>query len=189
MPTTCVLGLGNVLMGDDGWGPVVVDTFEAEYVAGPSVQVVDLGTPGLDLSPWLIDVERVILVDTVRADAAPGTIHVYDKADVLRHAPGPRIGPHDPGVKEALLTLDFAGRGPLDVTLIGVVPERTSQGVYLTRHVAAAVQPAVDLIVAQLRAWSEPLARRAAGAVAGLSPSAAPQWRPPAASRRTIVAR
>jgi hydrogenase maturation protease len=187
MPTTCVLGLGNVLMGDDGWGPVVVDAFEAEYVAGPSVQVVDLGTPGLDLSPWLIDVERVILVDTVHADSAPGIIHVYDKASILKHAPGPRIGPHDPGVKEALLTLDFAGRGPRLVTLIGVVPERTTQGVYLTPHVAAAVQPAVDRIAAQLRAWSEPLARRAADAVDGWSPSATPQWRPPAASRRPVA--
>ena len=49
MPTTYVLGLGNVLMGDDGFGPAVVQAFEAEYVVGPDVSVIDLGTPGLDL--------------------------------------------------------------------------------------------------------------------------------------------
>ncbi len=156
LPTTCVLGLGNVLMSDDGWGPVVVDAFEDHYVVGPSVQVVDLGTPGLDLSPWLADVSHVIFVDTVRADSPPGTILVYDKASILQFAPGPRVGPHDPGVKEALLMLDFADRGPHAVTLIGVVPERTTQGLHLSHAVAAAVQPAVDMIAAQLRRWSEP---------------------------------
>ncbi len=59
-------------------------------------------------------------------------MRVYDKQDVLRHRPGSRVGPHDPGVKEALLGLEFAGRGPRVLTLIGVVPERLTQGLGLT---------------------------------------------------------
>jgi hypothetical protein len=59
MPTTYMLGLGNVLMSDDGLGPAVLRAFEAQYVVGPDVSLVDLGTPGLDLSPWLADAERV----------------------------------------------------------------------------------------------------------------------------------
>ena len=157
LPTTCVLGLGNVLMSDDGWGPVVVDAFQAEYVVGRSVQVVDLGTPGLDLLPWLTDIEHVILVDTVRADAPPGTIRVYDKDAVLRYAPGVRIGPHDPGVKEALLTLEFAGRGPSHLTLIGMVPECMAPGLTLSASARAAVEPAVAMIASQLHRWSEPV--------------------------------
>jgi hydrogenase maturation protease len=162
MPTTCVLGIGNVLMSDDGWGPRVANTFDTEYVVGSDVEVLDLGTPGLDLTPWLLDTARVILVDTVHADAPPGTIRLYDLQDVLRHRPGPRVGPHDPGLKEALLGLEFAGRGPLALTLIGVVPERLTQGFELTSAVAQAIEPAVELIAAQLRRWGLPVQRRIA---------------------------
>src|SRR6266540_1590017 len=127
-----VLGLGNVLMGDDGFGPAVVHAFEAEYSAGDDVQVTDLGTPGLDMMPWLADVDRVVNVDTVKSDLPPGTMLTYTKSDVLRQPPSVRVGPHDPGVKDALLTLEFAGRGPRDVTLIGVVPARTDLAVNLS---------------------------------------------------------
>lgn len=162
MPTTCVLGIGNVLMSDDGWGPRVANTFDTEYVVGSDVEVLDLGTPGLDLTPWLLDTPRVILLDTVHADAPPGTIRFYDLQEVLRHRPGPRVGPHDPGLKEALLGLEFAGRGPQALTLIGVVPERLTQGLELSPAVAKAIEPAVELIVAQLRRWGLPVQRRIA---------------------------
>jgi hydrogenase maturation protease len=142
-----VLGLGNVLMGDDGLGPAAVRAFEAQYAVPADVEVVDLGTPGLDLLPWLADVPRVILVDTVKSDQPPGTMRVYDKADLLRHPPVARVGPHDPGVKDALHALEFAGRAPVEVVVIGVVPARTEIDLELTPAVAAAV-PAV---VAEIR--------------------------------------
>ena len=71
---TNVLGLGNVLMGDDGFGPAVVRAFENAYAVGPDVLVVDVGTPGLDLTPWLADVDRVIIVDTVKSELPPGAL-------------------------------------------------------------------------------------------------------------------
>jgi hydrogenase maturation protease len=137
-------------MGDDGLGPSVVRRFEAEYVHDDAVEVVDLGTPGLDLLPWLIDAELVILVDTVKSDRAPGTVILYDKADIMRHAPMQRIGPHDPGVKDALFALDFAGRAPREVILIGVVPATTAMGLELSPAVEAAVPRALDEIVKAL---------------------------------------
>jgi hydrogenase maturation protease len=169
MPTTYVLGLGNVLMGDDGFGPAVVQAFEAEYVVGPQVSVVDIGTPGLDLTPWLADVDRVIIVDTVKSDLPPGTLRVFDKAGVLRRPPSVRIGPHDPGVKEALQMLDFAGRAPREVALIGVVPERTEMAVQLSPAVRAALPLAVDAIAGLLVRFGERPLRRA-------HPLAAPSW-------------
>jgi hydrogenase maturation protease len=152
---TNVLGLGNVLMGDDGFGPAVVQAFEAEYVVGPDVSVIDVGTPGLDLTPWLADVDRVIIVDTVKSDLPPGTLRVFDKAGVLRRRPSIRVGPHDPGVKEALLMLEFAGRAPREVVLIGVVPERTEMAVHLSPVVRAAVPFAVKAIAALLVRFGE----------------------------------
>ena len=157
---TAVLGLGNVLMGDDGFGPAVVRAFEAEYIVPPDVEVVDLGTPGLDLLPWLADVDRAIFVDTVKSDRAPGTVLVYNKADIMRYAPIQRVGPHDPGVKDALFALEFAGRAPREVVLIGVVPATTAMGLELSPRVQAAVRPAVEQVARALRHFGSAIRRR-----------------------------
>jgi hydrogenase maturation protease len=160
LPTTYVLGLGNVLMGDDGFGPVVVKTFLNEYIVGAAVDVVDLGTPGLDLAPWFADAERIILVDTVKAKLPAGTLLHYTKADVLRDVPRARLGPHDPGVKEALLALELAGRAPRELTLIGVVPRSVAYSMELSSVVRDAVPMAVEAIVETLARAGETAVRR-----------------------------
>ena len=156
-----VLGLGDVLMGDDGFGPAVVYAFEAGYRVDSDVEVVDLGTPGLDLLPWLADVDRVVIIDTIRHELPPGTMRVYQKSDVLRHPPSVRVGPHDPGVKDALLALEFAGRAPRELTLIGVVPARTDLAVNLSPAVRMAVGPTVSALVATLERSGATVRRRA----------------------------
>jgi hydrogenase maturation protease len=148
-----VLGLGNVLMGDDGFGPAVVRAFDAAYDAGPDVEIVDLGTPGLDLMPWFFDADRVVIVDTVNADVPPGTLRVYDKRAILRHAPSVRVGPHDPGVKDALHAVEFAGRGPREVTLIGVVPQTLAMGTELSRPLRDALPAALEAVATALAGW------------------------------------
>jgi len=155
-----VLGLGNVLMSDDGLGPVAVRAFEAEYVVPADVQVVDLGTPGLDLLPWLADIDRVIIVDTVKSDRPPGSVRLYEKADLLRYPPAARVGPHDPGVKEALQALEFAGRAPRELTLIGVVPASTAIGIELTPPVRAAVATVLVAIEVTLARFRRPVVHR-----------------------------
>jgi hydrogenase maturation protease len=145
--STLLLGLGNVLMGDDGFGPFVVRAFEERYELGPGAEAIDLGTPGLDLTPWLADADHVIVVDTVKASGAPGTLHVYEQEEVVRHAPVSRVSPHDPGLKESLLMLEFAGRAPRRLTLIGVVPARVALGTDLS----CAVRDAVPAVLGAIR--------------------------------------
>jgi hydrogenase maturation protease len=137
-----VLGFGNVLMEDDALGPYAVRLFEARYELPEQVAVVDIGTPGLDLVPYIEEVDALVLVDTVRSHAPPGTLRLYRRDDILKHPPQPRVSPHDPGLKQTLLSLEFAGHGPRDVLLVGVVPQRTGQGVGMSDPVRAAL-PAV----------------------------------------------
>ena len=146
MPRTYVLGLGNTLMGDDGFGPAVVREFEETYEFDESVEVVDLGTPGLDLTPWFADVSHIIIVDTVKAALPPGSVRIYEKDEVMKHAPLARVSPHDPGVKETLATLDFAGRAPETVTVIGAVPGLVGLSLELSQPVQLAVPGAVQAI-------------------------------------------
>jgi len=157
-----VIGLGNVLMGDDAFGGWVVQTLLAGYEFPEGVVVEDLGTPGLDLTPYITDREALVLVDTVRSDAAPGTLRLYRRDEILRHPPQARVSPHDPGVQEALLTAEFAGRGPRELLLVGAVPETTAMAVRLSPALRGAVPMAVAEVLRELERLGRPAAPRSA---------------------------
>ena len=72
MSRIAVIGIGNVLTGDDAVGPHVVRVFEARYAVPADVQVMDAGTPGYDLTAFIAGLEALVLVDSVKAKAAPG---------------------------------------------------------------------------------------------------------------------
>jgi hydrogenase maturation protease len=155
-----VLGLGNVLMGDDAAGPWVVEHLRAGYEIGAGASLTDVGTPGLDLVPHIGGARVVVLVDTVKSAGKPGELRLYRKEEILKHPPGPRTSPHDPGVKETLLYLDAAGKGPEEVLLVGIVPGRVEKGLGLTPAVAAAVPEAAEAIAMELRRLGVRVERR-----------------------------
>jgi len=164
-PLVRVLGLGNVLMGDDALGPWVVHHLVSTYDFPPEVAVVDVGTPGLDLVPYVAGPAGIILVDTVHAPGAPaGSIRFYDREALVRLGPQPRLSPHDPGVTEALLAVEMAGEPPAFVKLVGVVPGKVSTGVGLTPDVEAAVARAAEAVVVELLARGFDVRRRPAEA-------------------------
>ena len=113
-------GVGNVLLGDDGVGPYAIRLLESEYEFGKGVRVEDLGTPGLDLIVHMTDTDALILIDSVTNDATPGTVTLYRKPDILRHAPPVRLDPHSPILSESILIADFAGEAPDEVLLVGI---------------------------------------------------------------------
>jgi hydrogenase maturation protease len=155
-----IISLGNVLMGDDGLGPYVLRTIESEFVFPPSVTLTDAGTPGLDLTPFLADVDAVIVVDTVNGASAPGTVAVFSRNQLLAHLPQPRLSPHDPGLKEAILTLEFAGRAPTSIVLVGVTPHQTRPGPGLSPVVRDAVPRAVSAVLHEVLRHGIPVTRK-----------------------------
>src|SRR5271166_3781439 len=118
----CVIGLGNVLMGDDGFGPLFIEKFRCEYECGSDVEVLDLGTPGLDLAPYLYGTDLVVIADAVHAEEKPGTLSIYCEADLLAHRAQLRLTAHDPGLQESLAHLRLSGETPSELIVVGVVP-------------------------------------------------------------------
>jgi hydrogenase maturation protease len=160
MTKVAVVGLGNVLVGDDAFGPYVVRLFEARYEAGPDVAALDLGTPGLDLAPHLEGLEALIVVDTVSSDGSPGTLKLYGKDALLSRPAPPRTNPHQPGVKETLLRLEVEDAAPSDVLLVGVVPGATETGVGMTPPVREAAEAALEAVIAELERLGYPVSDR-----------------------------
>jgi hydrogenase maturation protease len=151
-PRMAVIGIGNVLTGDDAVGPHVVRVFEARYEVPADVQVMDAGTPGYDLTAFVAGLEALVLVDAVKAKAAPGTLRVYDKEELLKKAPLMAMSPHEPGVREALLNAEFMGVSPGVVKLVGVVPASVATGIGLSAEVRAAIPAAVAQVAKELLA-------------------------------------
>jgi hydrogenase maturation protease len=179
VPKVRVLGLGNVLMGDDAVGPWVIEELLANWDFPENVDVVDVGTPGLDLVPYVADADTILIVDTVKADGRPGRMQVYEREQLFARPAQPRLSPHDPGLGETLFTLTLAGSAPRDVALIGVVPEAVDRGIGLSPAVRQAVPRAAAVIVERLTSLGFAPRRR-------MSPvPTAPWWEEPVTLARS----
>ncbi|MGD9253489.1 MAG: HyaD/HybD family hydrogenase maturation endopeptidase [Holophagae bacterium] len=145
-----IIGVGNVLCMDDGLGPFAIAALEAEYEFPEGVEVLDVGTPGLDFTPYLSDARMVMVLDTVRGEESPGTLRLIRDQEIVAKPPPSRMSPHEPGLREALLATELSECSPEEILLIGVVPESTEQGTRLTDAVRESVPEVVKTVVDEL---------------------------------------
>ena len=155
-----ILGLGNVLLRDDGVGAAAVARLIDQYELPDSVSALDGGTLGLSLLPYLEDAASVMLVDAVKADAPPGTL-VRLERDEVGPAVATRLSPHQIGVADLLDGARCRERYPSRVLLLGIVPESLDLEVGLSPPVAAALPALVDCVVEEARACGFQFSRRA----------------------------
>lgn len=151
-----VLGLGNILLRDEGVGVRVIEALAQRYVLPAGVEVVDGGTVGMDLLDTLAGCDHLLICDAVKTGVPPGSVVklVDGQVPALFQT---RYSPHQIGLSEVLATLTLTDEAPAAVTLIGIVPADLDLGIELSPLVAAAVQPAVERIVATLRELGFPL--------------------------------
>ncbi len=145
-PRACVVGIGNVLLGDDGFGPLAVEMFRCNYECGSNVEILDLGTPGLDLAPHLYGADLVVIADAVHAQEKPGTLCIYCEDELVARRAQLRLTAHDPGVRETLALLKLAGHAPSELIIVGVVPELCGLGNGFSPSVLSTCSVAVDNI-------------------------------------------
>ncbi|WP_263379447.1 hydrogenase maturation protease [Granulicella paludicola] len=150
MSPLCVIGLGNVFLGDDGFGPLAIETFRCEYEYPASVEVLDLGTPGLDLAPYLYDKKIVIVVDAVHSDASPGTLSIFHEEDFLSLKAKLRITGHDPGLWDSLAHLRLAGHAPEELIIVGVNPITCEFGEQVSFLIQDTASRAAEMIATSL---------------------------------------
>lgn len=158
-PTTLVLGLGNVLLRDEGLGVWVAEALRRQFEFPSTVAILEGGTLGLDLLPRLEDVERLLLIDAVTLGHAPGVI-VRLEGEAVPAALQVKISPHQVGLQDLLATARLMGREPPLVVLWGIEPERLDPGIGFSPRVAAALPQLRDEVLEELRLWGvggEPL--------------------------------
>lgn len=154
-----VLGLGNVLLQDDGVGAAAVTLLRDHYQFPSRVRVLDGGTLGLSLLPYLENADALILVDAVRADEPPGSF-VRLEGEGVPPAVATRLSPHQIGVADLLDGARWLDRYPKRVVLLGVVPESMELAVGLSPKVARALPNLIVRIAHEIAALGFPCYRR-----------------------------
>jgi hydrogenase maturation protease len=167
-----VLGLGNLLCGDDGLGVAVVDELARRYRPGPGVRLLDGGTLGLALLAHLRDCEDLILVDAVLSDAPAGS-RVRLSGDEVAPAARERLSVHQVGVADLLDGLRLLGTYPRRLVLLGLVPRNLELGLGLSPPVAAGVEELTREVVREVEAMGYALSPRPYHEASELSRSAA----------------
>jgi hydrogenase maturation protease len=145
-----VLGLGNVLLGDDGLGAAAVATIERDYRVPSGVRLADGGTLGLALLDLIADADNVILVDAVRTDAPAGTLVRLDGNDVM-DAVRERLSPHQVGVADLLDAARLIDCYPETVTLLGLVPDAIDLSVARSNAVGDGLDELVAAVVREVQ--------------------------------------
>ncbi len=162
-PTTLVLGLGNILLRDEGLGVWAAESLRRQFEFPPTVAVLEGGTLGLDLLPRLEGVERLLLIDAVKLGREPGEIVRLEGGGVPA-ALDVKLSPHQVGVQDLLAVARLTGREPSLVVLWGMEPERLDPGTGFSPKVAAALPHLRDEVLEELRLWGvegEPLGEAA----------------------------
>lgn len=143
-----VLGIGNILLRDEGVGVHAVRRFQAEGVP-EGVDAVDGGTFGADLLDVLADRERVIVIDAVEAEGPPGAILRFAGTDLAART-AVSLSLHDVGLLETLLIARQLKCEPKDVLVFGIIPARLDPGLEMTAEVEAAVGKVLALVRKEL---------------------------------------
>jgi hydrogenase maturation protease len=150
--TILVLGIGNLVMGDDGVGVTVVQKLRRDYQLPPEVKVMDGGTLGLDILPHLEGIERLILVDALETGGPAGT-HVRLVGAQIPLALLSKLSAHQMGLRDLLTVSELMGHAPSEMVLLGVQPGSSEMGFGLTPAVEAQVNNLLENILAELENW------------------------------------
>ncbi len=157
MPQYTILGLGNRLETDEALGALVIEAFsrDASLLAGlpspASVDLLDGGTVGLGLLPYLMDLDGLLVVDVINAGEAPGTLVDLEGESVIRHDVVMSV--HDLGASELLGALHVMEAWPKRVRVVGMEPERIELGLELSEPVAAGLPGLLTHLVSYLQTW------------------------------------
>jgi hydrogenase maturation protease len=144
MTNTVILGVGNLLLTDDGVGIHAIQKLQADYSLPAGVQVVDGGTCGLDLLQFLEGVDHLIIIDAAKLGKAPGSI-VRLEGDQVPAYLALKTSPHEIGLPELLFTARLTDIYPERVVIFGVQPESIETHLGLTPAVAARLEELVEL--------------------------------------------
>lgn len=158
-----VLGIGNILWADEGFGVRAVEEFHRRYAVPDNVTILDGGTQGLYLVNYLEEADCLIVFDAIDYGLDPGWLKVVRDEEVPKFTGAKKMSLHQTGFQEVLSAADLLGRCPQRLALIGCQPlDLEDWGGPLTAPVRDQIEPAIRVACELLAEWGSPAAPRTA---------------------------
>jgi len=151
-----VMGVGNILLRDEGFGVKLLYLLKAKYDFPEGVILIDGGTAGIGLSPEIDYLDKLLIIDVVKANGEPGEVKIYEKEDFFIDRLPLKLSPHQLGLQEVLLLNEIKGTCPKEVKLIGVIPKAVETGTGLTKELEEKLPEVESLVVKILKEWGAP---------------------------------
>ena len=142
-------------MNDDAAGVLVVQHLAEHFNFAAELTLLDGGTLGLDILPYLEGIDRLLVVDAVETGGLPGTI-IRMTGDDIPLALATKVSPHQMGLKDLLLVADLQGHAPAEMVLWGVQPGSIEMDIELSPEVARGVEILKEKVLEELAAWGLP---------------------------------
>ncbi len=148
-----LVGIGNILLKDEGVGVHVINAIREKYTFSPEVEIIDGGTLGLDLLPLFEGKDKILIVDAVNFGKEPGHIGVIEDDDIpsVLHA---KLSVHHIGLSDVLFAAKLMDIKPAKICLIGIQPQSLDVGLEMTECISGKIENLVDLTIKTLKEWN-----------------------------------
>lgn len=148
-----ILGIGNTILSDEGFGVRVVEYLRENYKFPENVNLIDGGTLGVELQHFIIGTEKLLIIDSIDGGAVAGTIfHLHD-GEILKHFTQ-KISAHEIGIQDILTMLEITGKKIPCVELLGVQPYSLDAGINLTPPMQKLLPLFADKALEILKNWN-----------------------------------
>ncbi len=147
-----VLGIGNLLMGDEGVGIHLIRTLEESYTFSPFINLIDGGTTGLDLIPYFEECKKMIIVDAVDSQEKPGYIETLYNEEI-HYKFNTKLSLHHAGLSDVLSVIKLQGIASPDMMLLGIQPLKVEMGLELSDVIANRMESLLDKVTKKLEEW------------------------------------
>lgn len=147
-----VLGIGNTILSDEGFGVRVVEYLRDNYNFPENVQLLDGGTLGVELQHFIIGTDKLLIIDSIDGGVAAGTTFRMSGGEILKHFTQ-KISAHEIGIQDILTMLEITGRPIPTVELIGAQPFSLEAGTELTPPMRKLLPLFAEKALEILRRW------------------------------------
>ncbi|WP_092350924.1 HyaD/HybD family hydrogenase maturation endopeptidase [Candidatus Chrysopegis kryptomonas] len=147
-----VLGIGNPLLGDDGFGVEVVKKLSQTLGESPDVEIIDGGSLGIYLLPYLEDKTHLIVVDVINFGGKPGEIVKFKLEDIPAYI-SLKVSEHQITFHEVIALMNLLGIKPVENLVIGVQPKSNKWGDNISDEIRRAIDKVIDEVKKQIEIW------------------------------------
>jgi len=146
---TVILGVGNLLLSDEGVGVHVINKMMDMHFP-PDIELIEGGVDGLRLMNLVVGVDRLIVIDAVKGGGSPGSIYKFRPEEFVTRTDTSKLSVHQVGILEVIRLSGLVGKLP-ETTIIGVEPKSIEMGMELTPKIQSKVPRIIELVLDELK--------------------------------------